>query len=48
MEILLINPPIREWAKPNCMPLGLGYIAATLRNAGHSLDVLDINAHRYS
>jgi len=48
MEILLINPPIREWAKPNCMPLGLGYIAATLREAGHFIDVLDINAHRYS
>jgi radical SAM superfamily enzyme YgiQ (UPF0313 family) len=48
MEILLINPPIREWAKPNCVPLGLGYIAATLRNAGHSIDVLDINGYRYS
>lgn len=48
MDILLINPPIREWAKPNCVPLGLGYIAATLRQAGHSVEVLDINGYRYS
>ncbi len=48
MNILIINPPIREWAKPNCVPLGLGYIASTLRLAGYSIDVLDINAYRYS
>jgi anaerobic magnesium-protoporphyrin IX monomethyl ester cyclase len=48
MEILIINPPIREWAKPNCVPLGLGYIASTLRLAGHSVDMLDINGYRYS
>lgn len=48
MNILIINPPIREWAKPNCVPLGLGYIASSLRLAGHSVEVLDINAYRYS
>jgi anaerobic magnesium-protoporphyrin IX monomethyl ester cyclase len=48
MKILIINPPIREWAKPNCVPLGLGYVAATLRIAGHSVDMLDINGYRYS
>ena len=48
MDILLINPPIREWAKPNCVPLGLGYIASSLRMAGHSINMLDINAYRYS
>lgn len=48
MNILIINPPIREWAKPNCVPLGLGYIAAMLRNAGHSVDMIDINGYRYS
>jgi anaerobic magnesium-protoporphyrin IX monomethyl ester cyclase len=47
MDALLINPPIREWALPNCVPLGLGYIASTLRDAGHSVSVLDINAYRY-
>ena len=48
MNILLINPPIREWAKPNCFPVGLGYVAAVLRDAGHHVKVLDINANRYS
>jgi len=48
MKILMINPPIRDWANPNCVPLGLGYIAATLRMFHvHTIDVLDINAHRY-
>lgn len=48
MKILLINPPIREWAAPNCVPLGLAYIASVLRNAGHKVEVLDINAFRYT
>lgn len=47
MKILIINPPIREWAEPNCVPLGLGYIASTLQAAGYSIDMLDINAYRY-
>lgn len=47
MKLLLINPPIREWAKPNCFPLGLGYIASILRNNGHEVEVMDINAHRW-
>ena len=48
MKIMLINPPIREWAKPNVLPLGLGYIASALRNSGHSVEVMDINAYRWS
>jgi len=48
MNVLIINPPIREWAQPNCVPLGLAYIASSLRIKGHSIDVLDINAHRYT
>jgi len=48
MKILLINPPIREWAKPNCVPLGLGYIAAVLQQEGHDVEVIDINAFRWS
>ena len=47
MKIFLINPPIREWAKPNVFPLGLGYIAAVLLQEGHDIEVLDINAFRY-
>ena len=48
MKILLINPPIREWAKPNCVPLGLGYIAAVAQQAGYDVEVMDINAFRWS
>ena len=48
MKILLINPPIREWSQPNMFPQGLGYIAASLKNAGYEIGVLDINAYRWS
>lgn len=48
MKILLINPPIREWAKPNCFPLGLGYITAVLEQEGHEVEVIDINAYRWT
>ena len=47
MKFLLINPPIREWSKPNVFPLGLGYIASVLMQEGHAVEVLDINAYRY-
>lgn len=48
MKILLINPPIREWARPNVFPLGLGYIAAVLQDIGHKVEVIDINAYRWN
>ncbi len=47
MKILLINPVIRGWAKPNVLPLGLAYIAAVLRENGHTVEVLDLNALRW-
>ncbi len=47
MKILLINPPIREWAKPNVFPAGLGYISSVLLRDGHEVKVLDINAYRW-
>lgn len=47
MKMLLINPPVREWAKPNVFPLGLGYIAAVLKKEGFDVDVMDINAYRW-
>lgn len=46
LKILLINPVARAWAKPNCIPLGLGYIASVLRYANHEVDLLDLNAYR--
>lgn len=48
MKVLLVNPPIREWALPNCFPSGLGYIATSLLNAGHEVETIDINAYRWS
>lgn len=48
MKMLLINPPIREWAKPNCFPTGLGYIAAVLLKDGFEVEVLDINGYRFT
>ena len=48
MKLLLINPPIREWARPNVLPLGLAYLAAVAREAGHEVDVMDINAWRWT
>jgi len=48
MKVLLINVPCRESLPPTNFPIGLGYIASVLRNAGHEISVLDINAHRYS
>ena len=47
MKMLLINPPIREWAKPNIFPLGLGYIASALRENGFDVEVMDINVYRW-
>ncbi len=49
MNILLINPIKEESSHPEILfPLGLGYIARTLMVAGHSIDVLDINANRWT
>lgn len=48
MKVLLLNPPIREWAKPNVLPLGLGYIASMLRDVGHDVEIMDINAFRWN
>jgi len=47
LKILLINPVIREWAKPNVLPLGLAYIAAILRDNRHTVEVMDLNALRW-
>lgn len=48
MNVLLINSPIRLDAPPSCIPYGLATIASTLKNAGHSIDIYDINAYRPS
>lgn len=46
MKILLINPPIREDRPANFPPLGLASVASSLREAGHDIDLLDLNMLR--
>ena len=48
MKILLINPPIREQSPATFPPLGLASVASSLRRAGHSVDMLDLNMLRPS
>jgi len=48
MKVLLINPIIRENDVPRNIPHGLAILASILRNKGHKVRILDINAHRYS
>jgi radical SAM superfamily enzyme YgiQ (UPF0313 family) len=48
MKVLLINPIIRPESPPAYFPLGLASIAGSLIATGHEVEVLDINAHRWS
>ncbi len=46
MNVLLINPPIRLNAPPYIHPIGLGIMASVLRNAGHEVQIHDLNMLR--
>lgn len=46
MKILLVYPLIREFMAPSMPPLGLAYIAASLKEAGHEIKVVDLNGDR--
>lgn len=48
MKILLINISLRPESPTLLPPLGLAYIATAIHNAGYGLEILDIDAHRYS
>ncbi len=47
-DVLLINPIVREWAAPNCVPSGLLYLSSVLRREGHGVHILDWNGNRYA
>ena len=47
-DVLLINPIVREWAAPNCVPSGLLYLSSVLKKEGHRVHILDWNGHRYA
>lgn len=50
MKIVLIKPPRLftrlSKTQPSQLPLGLAYIAGTLRNCGHSISIIDATAPR--
>lgn len=48
MNILLINVSLRPASPIKLFPVGLGYIATAIKNAGFDFDLLDIDAHRFS
>jgi len=49
MKVLLINPPIRVIDEhPANFPTGLAIIAAVIREMGHKVEVIDLNAIRKS
>ena len=48
LKILLINISLRPESPTLLPPLGLAYIATAIYNAGYELEILDIDAHRYS
>lgn len=48
MNILLINICLRKEPAIKLFPIGLGYIATAMKNAGFEFDLLDIDAHRYT
>jgi len=48
MKVTLINPPVREEKYPDQFPMGLGCIASVLLKAGHDVNIIDVNAQRFS
>ena len=48
MRVTLINPRLNTWSPNIYVPLGLCYIAASLEQAGHEVDILDMNSQRVS
>lgn len=48
MKILFINPIVRRKDDPRHIPHGIAILGAVLRKYGYEVEVLDINAHRYT
>ena len=47
-SVLLINISLRPNSKVTWFPIGIGYIATSMKNSGINFDLLDIEAYRYS
>lgn len=48
MRVLLINPAIRPNSPKTMLNVGLAYVASAIHRAGYDLEILDIDAYRYS
>lgn len=48
MRILLINVALRKESPVKLFPVGLGYIATAIKNAGFTFDLFDIDINRYT
>ena len=48
MKVLLINISLRPESPQLLFPIGLGCIASAIDRAGFDLEILDIDAHRYT
>ena len=48
MKILLIQPPVRDFYQTaiRTQPIGLAYLASSLRNHGHDVEILDCQTER--
>ena len=46
MKITLLNPRLKTWSPNVYVPLGPAYIAASLEQAGHDVEIIDLNVHR--
>ncbi|HAZ10636.1 MAG TPA: hypothetical protein DCY56_05985 [Candidatus Omnitrophica bacterium] len=48
MKVLLINPPMQVGDVPKFPSFGIAYIAQELKRCGYVVEILDIDAYRYS
>lgn len=48
MKILLVNVSLRPKSPVKMFPVGLGYVATAMKNAGFKFDLLDVDLYRYS
>ncbi len=48
MKILLIQPPVRDFYQTSIrtQPIGLAYLASSLENFGHKVEILDCQTHQ--
>ena len=48
MKILIINVSLRPTSPTKMFPVGLGFVATAIKNAGLAFDVLDVDLYRYT